>query len=187
MAHPNRFGGWVEGKTNGMNYYQAARGKDLCQDRARMKLALAATPCCITPHHIKSQILHCNVSHRFCTSRPSRAKLQTWDKVNRAASVTQGVWPAWKKHLSMLHPYYQPINHANMMQHLLCMYEDLAMQVHQGSSNMIGILRVKCRWHLFVSMRMGWCQRWWWCCSMMMAMMVVMMMMVWRGYGVECH
>ena len=80
MAHPNRFGGWVEGKTNGMNYYQAAaRGKDLCQDRARMKLALAATPCCITPHHIKSQILHCNVSHRFCRSRPSRAKLQTWD------------------------------------------------------------------------------------------------------------
>ena len=71
IAHPNRFGGrWVEGKTNGMNYYQAARGKDLCQDRARMKLALAATPCCITPHHIKSQILHCNVSHRFCRSRP---------------------------------------------------------------------------------------------------------------------
>ena len=48
IAHPNRFGGrWVEGKTNGMNYYQAARGKDLCQDRARMKLALAATPCLV--------------------------------------------------------------------------------------------------------------------------------------------
>ena len=132
IAHPNRFGGWVEGKTIGMNYYQAARGKDLCQDRARMKLALAATPCCITPHHIKSQILHCNVSHRFCRSRPSRAKLQTWDKVNRAALVTQGVWPAWKKHLSILHAYKQPTNPAKFDASTL-MNWDLAVQ--QGSSN----------------------------------------------------
>ena len=163
-----------------MNYYQAAaRGKDLCQDRARMKLALAATPCCITPHHIKSQILHCNVSHRFCRSRPSRAKLQTWDKVNRAALVTQasGCVTCLKEasiNLTRVQATNKPCK--------IWRFNSYELR----SSCATGFKQPFYKWHAFdiCLFQWGWVDV---NDDDDVVVLMMMMMMVWRGYGVECH
>ena len=65
MSHQNGFG-----RQNHRNELLSSRrlGEGSCAKIGHcMKLALAARPSCITPDHIKSQILHRNVSHMFCS------------------------------------------------------------------------------------------------------------------------